>query len=227
MFDLERLWVVPSAFAVLSVGTWTHRKNMEGLCLAYLAEFQRGENIVLILRSYGQDNIDSLVGSVVRGMRLKDPARIVVIDKAMSFTDLVGLYRRADLYAAPHRGEGWGLPISESMLCGTPAAVTDWSGSTSFCNAANSYPLEYSMVPVHSMPWIPWYDGRQSWAEPRLDRFREVMRRLFDAASGVLIPSEPAIREHHNKATAATQAIRQFSPQIVGGLMRAHLESIL
>jgi glycosyltransferase involved in cell wall biosynthesis len=42
-------------------------------------------------------------------------------------SEMVELYSATDVLLAASSGEGFGLPVAESMLCGTPAIVTDFS----------------------------------------------------------------------------------------------------
>lgn len=41
-----------------------------------------------------------------------------------------------DVFTLPTTGEGWGLPILESMSAGCPVLVTDYSAHVEFCNGA-------------------------------------------------------------------------------------------
>lgn len=46
-------------------------------------------------------------------------------DMGLPKGDLRIMYNIADLYIAPHGGEGFGMPIGEAMACGTPFIATD------------------------------------------------------------------------------------------------------
>jgi glycosyltransferase involved in cell wall biosynthesis len=47
--------------------------------------------------------------------------------------DLRDLYNRAAIFVAPSWAEGWGLPASEAMMCGTAVVATDIGGHREFC----------------------------------------------------------------------------------------------
>ena len=100
----------------------------------------------------------------------------------------------------------------------TPCIVTNWSGSTEFCNEENSYLLDYSMTPVRDMPWSPWYKATQSWAEPDLMHLRRLMRHVFENRKS---------SELSDKGIAARATIYdRYNLDAVGVLMKARLEEI-
>ena len=100
----------------------------------------------------------------------------------------------------------------------TPCIVTNWSGSTTFCDESNSYPLNYQMTPVSKMPWCPWYNATQSWAEPDLIHLRKTMRQVFEDRKS---------SELSDKGVVARATIYdRYNLDAVGKLMKARLEEI-
>lgn len=79
------------------------------------------------------------------------------------------------------RAEGWGLPILQSMSCGKPIIVTDYSAQAEFCNEKNANLVNIDeLEPAHDGVW---FDGKQgSWAridEKQVDQCIEHMRSLY------------------------------------------------
>lgn len=50
-------------------------------------------------------------------------------DKGMPEEWLCHLYNAADVYLATHGGEGFGMPMAESLACGTPVVGTDFTST--------------------------------------------------------------------------------------------------
>jgi glycosyltransferase involved in cell wall biosynthesis len=120
------------------------------------------------------------VASQVRQLRLKaSGGRIVFsLNEILPAYQLGALYRMADCFVLPSRGEGWGMPILEAMACGLPVIATDWSSQTDFMNAQNAYPLRVErLVPAQAK--CPYYQGFQ-WAQPCYEELRRLMRHVYE-----------------------------------------------
>jgi len=211
---------------VFSAGfQWSVRKNPEGLISAYVAEFGPDEPVALVLKTYGGNTspeevarIQNLICEICKDSGRKDHAYVGLLSQLLSFEDMLRWRKRTDCGVYPHRGEGWGLHISEMMLMETPCIVTDWSGSTEFCDDSNSYLLDYQMTPVRGMPWCPWYNATQSWADPNLVHLRKLMRHVFESRKS---------SELSDKGVAARATIYdRYGLDAVGALMEKRLEEI-
>jgi glycosyltransferase involved in cell wall biosynthesis len=84
----------------------------------------------------------------------------------------------SDAYVQPSYGEGFGLAILEAKSVGRPTIVTGWGGHMDFCTAANSYLVDYEMIPAGDAQ----YDNGSPdalCARPLVPSLREQMRRVF------------------------------------------------
>ncbi len=85
---------------------------------------------------------------------------------------------RCDAYVQPSYGEGFGLAILEAKAVGKPTIVTAWGGHMDFCTAANSYLVDYEMIPAGEAQ----YDngsGNARCARPLVPSLRAQMRYVF------------------------------------------------
>ena len=88
-----------------------------------------------------------------------------LLDDELPLSSLPRLYRAADAFVLPSRGEGWGRPHAEAMAMGLPGVATNWSGPTAFLSNDTGYPLEYSVAPVSESLNLPGH----VWAESCFD----------------------------------------------------------
>jgi glycosyltransferase involved in cell wall biosynthesis len=175
-------------FNFLSLFDWTLRKGWDVLIRAYVEEFAPDEDAALIIKThssmgYSIEQIVEAVAAFISGTLGRDPERIPDIlfqGGNIPAPQMPALYRAADCFVLPTRGEGWGRPYMEAMAMGLPVIGTDWSGNTAFMNSLNSYLLGYKVVPVPESAWreTPTYRGHR-WAEPDPVHLRRLMRQVF------------------------------------------------
>ena len=91
---------------------------------------------------------------------------------------MASLYRSADCFVLPTRGEGWGMPILEAMACGLPAIATNWSAQMEFMNERNSYLLKSKGL-IPAVAKCPYYKGFE-WADPDPEHLAHLMRHVYE-----------------------------------------------
>ncbi len=173
----------------LSVFEWRLRKGWDVLLRAWADAFSPGDDVTLVIRAYpignvdGRRNADILNERIDRfllescGRRRADVARIVLIGERVPARDLPALYRMADSFVLPTRGEGWGRPFMESMACGVPVIATNWSAHLAFLNGDNGYLIDVEgLVPADATE-VSVYAG-QRWADPSAAHLSTLFRRV-------------------------------------------------
>lgn len=127
-------------------GDWSYRKGVDTLIRAYAKAFSPTDNVRLLLLVHYQGNGQEVSRQVI-GCEIKDIChranitrlpRIEFVFGHIPDPDMPSLYKCADVYVCPTRGEAWGLPIIQAMSCGIPAIVPEWGGQTDYCNKKNS-----------------------------------------------------------------------------------------
>jgi glycosyltransferase involved in cell wall biosynthesis len=171
------------AVAFVSVFEWTYRKGWDVLLAAWAQAFTRADDVCLIVRtSFRSLDVENTIRTHLTQWGF-DPAKvapIVVLPKKLTQAHLAALYRSADAYVLPSRGEGFGLPYLEAMALGLPVIGTAWSGMTDFVDAKTGYLIDARLAPITS-PMIsrivPIYKD-QRWAEPSIPSTVEQLRRV-------------------------------------------------
>jgi glycosyltransferase involved in cell wall biosynthesis len=90
---------------------------------------------ILVLKTspfYSSDDFQGMIREFARKEGLPEDAigAVRVLDRALPLSQLPRLYRAADAFVLPSRGEGWGRPHAEAMAMGLPTIATNWSGPT-------------------------------------------------------------------------------------------------
>lgn len=172
----------------LAVFDWTLRKGWDVLLRAYVEEFDPEEDVALILKTHSSlgctiQQIAESAAGYLRDALGRDPERtpdIIFQDVNLPAHQMPHLYRAADCFVLPTRGEGWGRPYMEAMAMGLPTIGTNWGGNTAFMTVENSFLLDYTLVPVPEAGWQEAATFRgHFWAEPDVMHLRRLMRRVF------------------------------------------------
>lgn len=165
-------------FTFLSVFEWGERKGAELLLRAFAEEFDTADDAILMVSVYNRDPGVHVYDEVAK-LNLRPGAPIVVLlNPEFAPYQMGALYRSADCFVLPTRGEGWGMPVLEAMACGLPAIATDWSGPADFLHDDVGYPLAVSRM-IKARAKCPYYTGFD-WADPDFDHLRSLMRHVYE-----------------------------------------------
>lgn len=199
-------------FTFLSVFEWGSRKAPDILLRAFSDEFSAKEPVRLLCKANNFDPGVSIRADIAElGLR-KDGGRIVIAEnQILQQYELGVLYRSADCFVLPTRGEGWGMPILEAMACGLPVIATHWSSQTDFMNEANSLPLQIDGL-IPAVAKCPYYDGFR-WAQPSYEHLRSLLRWVYENQNQAREIGERAAQDAAQRWTW-THAARRISELI-------------
>lgn len=167
-----------SRFTFLSVFEWGERKGAELLLRAFAEEFSKADDVLLLLSIYNRDPGVDVYHEVDKLGLPPGPPIVAMVNPEFAGYQMGSVYRSADCFVLPSRGEGWGMPVLEAMACGLPAISTAWSGPTDFLHDGVGYPLQVKRM-VEAKAKCPWYAGFD-WAEPDIDHLRFLMREVYE-----------------------------------------------
>jgi len=131
-----------STYRVLFVGRLIEQKNVDILIRAYARIALGRERVSLTIVGNGPSevvlrNLSQKLG-VSEGVEFVEP---------VSITKIPGIMRRHDLLVLPSRHDGWGAVVSEALMAGTPAIVSEACGAAEAVRACGVG----AVVPVHNI----------------------------------------------------------------------------
>ncbi|HWB59249.1 MAG TPA: glycosyltransferase, partial [Chthoniobacteraceae bacterium] len=187
-------------FTFLSVFEWGERKAPEILLKAFNEEFKSSDDAVLICKISNSDG-DIDIAAQVRNFNLKPGGGRVVfsLNEIIPTYQLGSLYRSADCFVLPTRGEGWGMPMLEAMACGLPVIATNWGSHCDFMNEGNSYLLDVEKL-IPAVAKCPYYKGF-NWAEPSREHLRALLRRVYENRAEAREKGARAAADAHGRWT--------------------------
>lgn len=158
-----------------------HRKNPYGALRAFTQAFNNEENASLVFKVAHEDQHSDRFNELMNlaeGLGVKN--KLIFISGYLSELDIYSITNACDCYLSLHRGEGFGLGIAEAMSIGKPVIVTDYGGTTEFCNHNNSIPVPYKLVPVSNhQKDNTAYAHVKEWADPDIDFAASALKDCF------------------------------------------------
>jgi glycosyltransferase involved in cell wall biosynthesis len=154
-YDLEsecKCGLTDKTTVFLSIFKWEERKAWRVLLKGYFQAFARDDDVVLVLLTNAyhvasesaRDFLDIIEDFTLEavGKPLSQLPRLHVLPPHVPQEAMPALYKSANAFVLPSRGEGWGRPHVEAMSMALPVIATFWSGTTEYMTDDNSYPLK-------------------------------------------------------------------------------------
>ena len=164
-------------FKFLHISSCFPRKGVDILLEAYTSAFTSEDDVVLIIKTFPNphNNVEEMIE------RLKNTKRncpeIELINEDLPDEYIVDLYRQANCFVLPSRGEGFGLPAAEAMLFKIPVIATGYGGHTYFCKPDTAWLIDYKFAKAKTHMELP----NSVWAEPSKEHLAQLMRKIYEA----------------------------------------------
>jgi glycosyltransferase involved in cell wall biosynthesis len=171
-------------FVFLFVGGTIRRKGIDLLMRAYADAFLPEENVTLVIKDVGSRTFyshNTKLGDVVKFASLRSTPHTIVLTEDMEDAALAALYRGADAFVLPYRGEGFGMPLAEAMACGKPVITTGAGPAVEFCSENEGYLIPANEVAVREPPPpLGPLSNEWTWFEPDVAALAQTMRRVYE-----------------------------------------------
>ena len=228
--DPERLHVVPhpvdtarlrprggerdrdAPVTFLSVLPWTRRAGWDVLLQAWAEEFAPDAPVRLVVLSHGlaaaggngpQEQAVAHLSTLGH-----DPGAIADVELRLHpvpYAEMPDLYRSADAFVLPSRGEGAGMAILEATACGLPVIATAWGGHEDLLGSDTAFPVAVAGTVEADEALVgdePLYRGL-TVAEPSIASLRARLREVADdaaAAAARAVGARALLVERHSLA---------------------------
>jgi glycosyltransferase involved in cell wall biosynthesis len=159
---------------IMDASSYTARKGLDIYeRLAAHFETTRPGECVFVLKTHSRDY------SLCNAERTR-ASRFLVVDGIMEFDDLCRLKAAADVYVSPHRSEGFGLNIFESLLLGVPVVCSDFGGPVGLLGPDNPNLISGRLTEI-GREMGPYRAGAV-WFEPDFGALATRLAAVLDAA---------------------------------------------
>ena len=144
---------------------------------AFYRVFDGADDVSLIVHPLGVPCQESLARLDELRTSNPDGPDIVVVQEDLSNADLKALYEQCQVFVAPSRAEGFGLPLAQALLSGQPVVATAWGGHRDYCDETNSWLVDYRFQRARSPSGV----FASVWAEPDVNSLEDALLKAFQA----------------------------------------------
>jgi glycosyltransferase involved in cell wall biosynthesis len=194
-------------FHFLHISSCFPRKGADVLVQSFCREFQRGDNVCLIIKTFANphNEIEQIIAEATS--QYPGHAPIKLLFDPFSVGQMRYLMEQSDCLVAPSRGEGFGLPVAESMLLGRPVIATMHGGHADLCSPEWCWPVDFRIAPARTH----LTEGASRWAEPHPDSLAARMREVYEATQDTVDAKIRKARAHIERFTWAAVATRHHA----------------
>jgi GT2 family glycosyltransferase len=187
-------------FLALTNGHDPLRYGTDILLAAFTRAFAGRRDVVLVLKDYGGAAREPL-RSWLR--QIKDPPRVIHVPAFTTKSELIQLYRGADAFVAPFRGEGFALKLLDACAVGLPILAPVYGGPADYLDPDAIIPLRFREVAVGAC------HERKETIVPAFARWAEVD--VDDLARALLDAKEQGPRLRQRAVSARERVLAEFS----------------
>ncbi|RIJ32305.1 glycosyltransferase family 4 protein [Henriciella mobilis] len=177
----EQLGLPQDAFIVAASGDLRSslvRKNVMGAIDIFEKAFPDSGPARLVIKISGAKHSPEILAAI-RDRAARNPS-IRLVQNLLSESEMKDFRACWDLFLSPHRSEGFGMVIAETMMLGKPVLATGWSGNMQFMHGLDPMLIDYTLKPVRDSEGVYRLPDGNLWAEPDMDDAAAKLRRFAE-----------------------------------------------
>lgn len=185
-------------FIFYTIGEYVRRKNLPGLIQAFHAEFDRNENVELVIKTGKpgvgaqplKEELKHTSNQIKQYLRLyenpSDYHKELFITDRLTESSLLSLHKKCDCYVMPSYGESWEQSCFTAMGFGNIIVSNHVGGPADYLKRDNGSSIgifvDGSYEPcLGAEPQFPNYQtGREQWRKPSIASLGKKMRQAFE-----------------------------------------------
>ena len=170
-----------TVFFNFDYGSSYYRKNPEAILRAFAIAFTHNENVRLVLKTSNEKNHPTTAARLRSlAQELKIENHVEFISAVLSQDEMNTLFASCDVYISLHRGEGFGIGMTQAMALGKPVIASDCTANTEFCKESTSIliPCTPTKVKPNELD-NPAYRKVTEWAEPDINAAASALKTLY------------------------------------------------
>ena len=185
----------------LFIGNFIPRKNLEQLVAGFTCAFSDTKDVALVIKTWAQANSADGKKHICDAIRMFQnkitgigKPKICVITDLIEEEKMIELIRSCDVYTTVSKGEGFDLPMMQSMAMEKLIVTTRFLAHADYLNDSNSINVPFTLQPCQDSG-APLYDSYQFWSSPDMKGYIEALRAAYDMVkSGTGKPLQQAAR---------------------------------
>ena len=179
------------------------RKGFDKLLQAYISEFGSQKDALLLVKTYASPETGGTIEPIKKEIkfyrdiiRIKDKANnIVLLPSFLSTKQLNWLYDKSDAFVLLTRGEGFSLPIAESIMRERPVIVPKEGGHVDYIHPDVAFYVDGDWDTCISI--MPPYDVDGEWFECSVKSARAKMREAYNCWKNGTLKKKGQIGKEH------------------------------
>lgn len=171
-YSITRQYLSDSTY-LLFLGNTDPRKNLDGILYAYNEYLNRSKRrLKLIITGVTQEHVENRLSK----LNIEICASNLIYTGYIASSDLPALYNGAFAFLCPSLLEGFGIPVLESMACGTPVITSNCSSLPEVAGKdsilINPYiPCEITDALIRLEEDPEWYQQQVNYGLERVKQF--------------------------------------------------------
>lgn len=185
-------------FKFYYIGDANDRKNLESVITCFHSEFEKYENVSLVLKTkkfgYTKEQLDQVIGNLCNKVKseirmyndLKSYKRDILISEEISGDQILQLHASCDCFLCPSHGEAWSIPSFDAMAFGNTPICSNFGGPKGFIDKSkwrtgSLIDGVYSTCKCSDSAFPDMFTGREYWFQPCEKSIRKQMRKYYES----------------------------------------------